>query len=606
MKHIFSLFPGGPGVGLQGRDLLGELYSPRGVMKFSGVQPRQKGSAHQFNWWASYLICQLFLLLNLSVPSFSETARGVVFDDRNQNGIRDEGETGIPKVLITNQRDFVETGADGGYSIEVDEDDIIILIKPKDYNLPVDDQYLPHFYYIHKPGGSPDFSAPPAGLIQSLVSSWTGGAHKDDHYPGVAPTGPLPASIDFALMPAEPIQKFDVVVAADPQPDSPEELVYIRDDVVAEMISEPMVKQASFGITLGDVMSDHLNLYEPYNQLMAHLRKPWFHVIGNHDINFDAPTDEYSDETWHRVYGPQFYAFFHGEVLFVALDNIEWHHKSPEETTANKPAREKGIWDPRFGAAQLEWLAKLLAFHPKEHLLVLMMHVPLEVNGAGYVMDRQGLYRLLEGRKVLALCGHMHAQEQLFIGETSGFHGDPPIHQLTAATVSGGWWKGIKDERGIPTALCIDGVENGYSILSIDGSSYTTAYKAAGKPWSYQIRIDSPRGLLKKGDRVIANIFAGSERSKVIYALDGREPVGMSRTLMPDPLVSKLWEESDEGHKHSAVPPAPEVFHIWTADLPEDLSSGIHRLVVREMDQYGTLHEAASLFEVNQPGEITP
>lgn len=553
-------------------------------------------------------LTNLFLLtLLLPTPCTAETARGVVYADMNRNRARDEGEGGIPRVLITNQRDFVETGPQGEYSIEVDEDDLVILIKPANYDLPLNEIYQPCFYYIHKPQGTPDFRPPePSGLFEGLFHTLLSQTQRDDHYPGVSPTGPLPASLDFALIPAEPAFRFDVVVTTDPQPDSRKEVDYIRDDVIAEMITEPVVRQAAFGVTLGDVMSDHLDLYEPYNQVMAQIQKPWFNVIGNHDINYDAPSDEYSDETWHRVYGPQFYAFFHGEALFVALDNIEWHHTSPEETAANKPARDKGRWEPVFGPAQLEWLARLLAFHPKERLLVLMMHVPLEVNGAGYVQDRQDLYHLLEGRNVLALCGHMHAQEHFFIGKPSGFQSDPLIHQLTAAPVCGGWWKGIADERGIPSAICIDGVDNGYTILTINGNSHMTTYKAAGKAWSHQIRISSPQGEYKPGDRVIANVFAGSERSRITCSLDGGEEMPMTRTLMPDALVTQLWENRDEGPEHSAARPAPEVFHIWTAGLPHNLAVGIHRVVVKELDQYSITHEAATLFEVKATGESAP
>ncbi|MCG8434002.1 MAG: hypothetical protein MJA83_08225, partial [Gammaproteobacteria bacterium] len=32
----------------------------------------------------------------------SETARGVVFDDRNGNGEREAGESGVPGVLVSN------------------------------------------------------------------------------------------------------------------------------------------------------------------------------------------------------------------------------------------------------------------------------------------------------------------------------------------------------------------------------------------------------------------------------------------------------------------------------------------------------------------------
>ena len=43
--------------------------------------------------------------------------RGVVFDDLNGNGVRDEGERGVAGVAVSNQRDVVRTGADGRYEL---------------------------------------------------------------------------------------------------------------------------------------------------------------------------------------------------------------------------------------------------------------------------------------------------------------------------------------------------------------------------------------------------------------------------------------------------------------------------------------------------------
>ena len=65
----------------------------------------------------------------------TETARGTVYEDRNANGVRDSGEPGVAGVLVSNQRDLVETDGDGRYAIEVDSDDIVFVIKPPDYDL---------------------------------------------------------------------------------------------------------------------------------------------------------------------------------------------------------------------------------------------------------------------------------------------------------------------------------------------------------------------------------------------------------------------------------------------------------------------------------------
>ena len=95
--------------------------------------------------------------------------------DRNGNGLHDAGEPGIPNAGVSNGSAVVQTGSDGRYSIPVGDDNVIFVIKPAAYNIPVNGDNVPQFYYIHKPNGSPE------GM----------------EYAGVEPTGPLPSSVDF-------------------------------------------------------------------------------------------------------------------------------------------------------------------------------------------------------------------------------------------------------------------------------------------------------------------------------------------------------------------------------------------------------------------------
>ena len=71
------------------------------------------------------------------------------------------------------------------------------MIKPTGYAVPVDEQMLPRFYYIHQPAGSP----------QSLKL----------RYRGIEPTGTLPDSVDFALKKVDEPQKFEVLLFTDPK-----------------------------------------------------------------------------------------------------------------------------------------------------------------------------------------------------------------------------------------------------------------------------------------------------------------------------------------------------------------------------------------------------
>ena len=129
-----------------------------------------------------------------------ETARGVVYHDRNNNGARDSGEKGIAGVRVSNGSDIVTTGEDGGYALPVGDDTIVFVLKPRDWMTPVDETQLPQFYYIHKPKGSPR-----------------------QQYPGVKPTGGLPESIDFPLVRREEPDTFQAIMFGDTQARDPAE-----------------------------------------------------------------------------------------------------------------------------------------------------------------------------------------------------------------------------------------------------------------------------------------------------------------------------------------------------------------------------------------------
>ncbi|MFO0892092.1 MAG: hypothetical protein U0790_23510 [Isosphaeraceae bacterium] len=58
--------------------------------------------------------------------------------------------------------------------------------------------------------------------------------------------------------------------------------------------------------------------------MIALLDIPRYNVIGNHDLNQEAKDDRHSDETRERIYGPSYYAFDHGLVHFLVLDDVRW------------------------------------------------------------------------------------------------------------------------------------------------------------------------------------------------------------------------------------------------------------------------------------------
>ncbi len=481
----------------------------------------------------------------------AQEARGVVFDDANGNGHREPSEPGIAGVRVSNGSDVVATDSQGGYALPVSVDTIVFVIKPRDWTPPVDALNLPRFWYVHKPAGSPPLETA-----------------------GVAPTGPLPASIDFPLRAAPEKDRFDVVVFGDPQPRDLAEVNYLSNDVVREVIGI----DAAFGVSLGDIVFDNLGLYDAYNQVMSQVGIPWHNVHGNHDQNYDVQTDLLADETWERVYGPPTYAFDYGNAHFIAIDGVMYDgHK------------KRGQYHAEFGR-HLKFIENDLKFVPKDKLVVLMMHIPLIE-----ALDKSAYFKLLLGRPhTLSLAAHWHKQQHFFLGENDGWPGPEPHHLVVHATACGSWWQGAPDELGIPHTTMRDGGPNGYSVLSIDGHRYSLRFQAARRGPNAQMNIYLPDELTREQlatTEVVVNVFAGSERSTVELRVTGGQPAwsALERAERPDPAFEamKTLEESKTPPPGRKLPKAEPTGHIWIGKLPTNLAAGAHTIEVRTTDMFG-------------------
>lgn len=499
----------------------------------------------------------------------AKTITGTVFHDLNDNQKLDKDEVGVPGVLVSNQRDVVRTDDKGQYKLEGNDESIIFITKPSQWKTPLDKNNLPQFYYIHQPKGSPKFK-----------------------YKGIPPTGKLPERLNFPLYKSDDSDEFEVIVFGDPQSRDEAEIGYLRDDVISEMIGTT----AQFVIELGDILFDDLSHYDLQNQVLAQIGIPVYNVPGNHDENYDAPDDHYATETYKSVYGPNYYSFDYGQVHFVILDDVEY---------LGKDEKGRSRYQGNIGKKQLTWLKNDLALVPDNKLIVLNMHIPLYYgdgsNRAINVLDRFQLFDILKERKsLLALAGHMHTIDHYFLSADAGWNGADPLHQIVCTAACGAWWSGQKDYRGIPMAMEEDGVPNGYHIFKFSGIKYSERFKAAGMPENVQMRISYPQGKINKDsaliDQIVVNVFNGSEKSVVQFLLDNGEWETMKLESIEDPIFELSYSFSDEGTP-SWIKPRP-ASHIWTAPLPADLNSGVHKIVVNTVDQYGQKFSAFRLFEV--------
>ncbi len=522
-------------------------------------------------------------------------ANGTVFEDVDGSGQPSAASRGIPGVLVSNGRDVAKTGADGSWTLPVQDGDSIFVVKPSGWMTPVDPvTQLPRFAAIYAPSGTP----------ASLGFRFAG-----------LPPSPLPESIDFALRRQEEKTAFAAILFTDTQPESLAEIGYIRDDVVAATAG----REAAFGITHGDVMFDDLAHYGRYNRIVGTIGLPWYNGCGNHDMNLEAPDDFHSRDTFKRTFGARHCAFQYGGATFFVLDNVEYLGTDPSKPNGF------GAYRGHFGDAQLGFVRNLLAQVPQDDLIVYSFHIPLrtligdEPSNAN-VDTREFLAAISSHPNSVSFSGHTHTNEHWYFGPAKGFGGGTHHHHVLTA-VSGSWWSGPFDDRGIPVALASDGSPNGFHLLAVDGKSYTTTLLAAKEPGCAQMRIvldsqvhgDGPEvmrdyhpGTLLSGPieqqaagstRIVANVFDGGPRTKVEMAV-GRGGVfaPMQKVERVDPFVAEVYARN-AGTKKPWVK-AAKSSHIWQATLPAALPAGTHRIAVRAIDEYGREHLGWMVLEV--------
>ncbi len=489
----------------------------------------------------------------------ADMATGVVYHDANANGVRDTHEKGLAQVRVSNGREIVRTDARGQYRVELNDGDTLFVIKPRGWQFPLNENRSPQFWYNHRPNGSPQLK-----------------------YAGIAPTGPLPRSLDFGLRPSTEPNRFEAIILGDTQVYDHQQIRYLERDIVAELAGS----SAAFVATLGDNVGDHLDLMEPMAQALAQIGRPVHYVKGNHDSNYDgAPDWKLTSETFTRVLGPPCYAFDYGPVHFIIINN-PWFEQSNRYIAKLDPD-------------QMAFLKNDLALLPRNQLVVLMMHIPIME-----MEDRAQIYALLAKHPhAVSLSAHWHTQEHFFLGSRDGWPGAAPHHHLVAVTACGSWWNGMADEVGVPHTTMRDGAPNGWLTMRFDGNRYSMRYRAARRPADYQMEIDMPAVVKRSETRripVTANVFFGSAKSEVSMRLDPQgDWIPLTQSTDLDPVYARTIERERALPKEALnqLPGPQQTPHVWKGSLPTP-AAGAYRLEVRSRDMFGQIDTAYRVFRV--------
>ncbi len=507
-----------------------------------------------------------------ATPSAAQVCDSRIYLDSNRNGVMDATENGVPNVAVSDGERIVRSAADGRYLLPARPGKTLFVIKPAGYVLP------------RRADGLPDRFANQSSVVAGLRF---GGVPESDS-----------GCRSFALWPADENRAGDqvlsVLVFGDPQPKSTIDVDYYRRDII-----EPLVGRtdAALGISLGDIVHDDLSLLPAVKAADALLGTPWLHAAGNHDLDFDAPDDAHSLESFRNQFGPDTSVWEEKLAIFIVLDDVVY-------LPGERPDYIGGLRESQFA-----FLQTYLAQADKAKLLVIAAHIPLFQNGSGRETfrsaDRRRLFTLLEPfRDVLLLTSHSHTQTQVLHGPDSGWSGPGRLYEYNAGATCGAFWSGVKDASGIPDSTMSDGTPNGYARLHITRGDYRLSWFNARQHPNRAMAIHAPQVLRQgayPGFGMTVNVFMARPDTVVEARIDDGEWRTMQRVLQPDPLVLQVNADDDRSAVLRAYDRAPEATasgHLWRMALPTDLPVGTYRITVRASDAWLGTVEQGSRYEL--------
>lgn len=363
-------------------------------------------------------------------------------------------------------------------------------------------------------------------------------------------------------------QKHYFVVWADTQMISKKDVELLMSQSVPDLqeLVKSYPKDSLFhGIGCGDLVWDHFELFEDYKKAVEVCGIPFYNVIGNHDMDVDARTDEYSAATFKQQFGPTYYSFNRGAIHYVVLDDVFFIG-----------AEKKYIG--YLTENQLQWLEQDLALVKPGSTIVLSLHIPTNTNVArrasgaealgGSVSNRKQLFKLLAPYKVHIMSGHTHFNDNWEEGD---------IMEHNHGTVCGAWWTG---------PICSDGTPSGYGVYEVDGPDIQWYYKSTGLPKNKQLRIYPKERVKDAPGEIAANVWNYDNKWKVEWYEDGVLKGPMEKRVAYDPWAVELYAGPQLPKKHKFVEPTLND-HLFFAKP----SANAKQVSVKATDRFGNVYE---------------
>ncbi|MGI8907236.1 MAG: PQQ-binding-like beta-propeller repeat protein [Candidatus Sumerlaeaceae bacterium] len=351
-------------------------------------------------------------------------ATGRIYEDTNNNGKFDaKADVVIGGVGVSDGDQIIFSGNDGKYTLPLTaESKVVYITRPANY------QRTSQFYALLPD----DFTST---ATTSVAVAQTSGPRTFQH--------------DFILKrTAKPdSSEFRFVQTTDIHINGTEDRERFASGL--EEISN-LAPAADFVVATGDLLNsgNSLEQYEVYTSTSRLCRIPYFHVIGNHDVN----KGDYKTRNYHQFLGPDYYSVDFGEWHLLMLNCV------------NQSERQD------------RWLERDLRMLARGKRLLAFQHFPA---------NEKDLEKFQKYGIRAVFSGHWHSNKM-----TSHENGLVNINHPTF--LMGG----------------IDGSPSSFRIVSIHGEQINSEYRI--NEFGKRLTITYPQGELSGPERLFANIYDSS------------------------------------------------------------------------------------------------
>lgn len=495
-----------------------------------------------------------------------DSVTAFVYHDANQNQVFDQGDQELANILISSLHQITPSNEKGIALIPIKKKDIVYVIKPDGYQSPIKSNQCPDFYKI----------------------CYQKSSNKKLKYQGIE-KDVIPDTIFFPLFAETKKDNIKGHMIGDIQTPTYSHVKYFRQLIMPSIINS----DADFGVCLGDIADDRLDLYADIEDALSTSNMPLYMVCGNHDINYASKNNSNKAETFRSHFGPDYYSFNYGNNHCIVLNNVDYHGW-------NKKKDKKGSYSGGFDEKQIQWLKQDLSYMEDEQRVVLLSHIPLLKDFCDSTQLLQ-LFELFASRKdIVAIAGHTHSNINWDFNAKSLWNYAGQFKGHAAGASCGAWWVSPMGPDSLPDATCNDGIPAGTFIYTFEQDQFSKDFVAGTNYATQQLRISAPYLFVEQdslSDKAIyVNVFDGDTHAKVSCQINNGESLSMEKVNEIDPFVAR-----NQYRRKTYDGWTPWIFpsdHLWKAAYPKNLKIGMHQIKAKCTLANGKNYETTIVFEV--------